>query len=254
MRRWIIALALCLWAALPVPVFAQARPPLVLAAASMQESLNAAADAWAARRHPRPILSFAASSALARQIEAGAPADIFISADAPWMDEIEQKGLLRARTRAPFLSNRLVLVAPAGKARPMVIGRKLPLTTMLGNGRLAMADPDAVPAGKYGKASLMALGLWSGVEAKIARGESVRAALALVEREQCPFGIVYATDARASKAVGVVGTFPAGSHPPIVYPIALLKTSAAPDAEGFRRFLISAEGKAIFRRFGFVTR
>lgn len=252
MRQLMIAFFLSLWLAVP-GAQAETKAPLVLAAASMQESLNAAADAWAARRHPRPVLSFAASSALARQIEAGAPADIFISADAPWMDAVEKKGLLRPRTRANFLSNRMVLVSPADKTRPMVINPKLPLARMLGDGRLAMADPDAVPAGKYGKASLTALGLWNSVEAKIARGDSVRAALALVEREQCPFGIVYATDALASKTVGVVGAFPANSHPPIVYPIALLKTSTAPDAEGFRRFLISAEGKAIFRRFGFVT-
>lgn len=254
MHRWITALALALWMLVAPAAFAETKPPLVLAAASMQESLNAAADAWAAKKHPRPVLSFAASSALARQIEAGAPADMFISADAPWMDEVEKKGLLRSRTRVPFLSNQLVLVAPAGKAKAMVINRSLPLARMLGDARLAMADPDAVPAGKYGKAALISLGLWRSVEGRIASGDSVRAALALVERGQSPLGIVYTTDARASKLVGIVGAFPANSHPPIVYPLALLKSATSPDAEGFRRFLISAEGKAIFRRFGFATR
>ena len=251
MFRFLHALfaALCLLAA-PV-AFAQARPPLVLAAASMQESLNAAADAWAAQGHPRPILSFAASSALARQIEAGAPADLFISADQDWMDAVAAKGLLRPRTRAPFLRNTLVLIGPAGQSRTVAIDRRLPLAAMLGNSRLAMADPDAVPAGKYGKAALQSLGLWRGVENRIARGDSVRAALALVERGQSPLGIVYATDARAASTIRIIGTFPASSHPPIVYPLATLKTSRSPDAEPFRRFLLSAKAKAIFRRFGF---
>ncbi|WP_419827817.1 molybdate ABC transporter substrate-binding protein [Sphingomonas sp.] len=234
---------------------AQTRPPLVLAAASLQESLTAAADAWTAKGHPKPTLSFAASSALARQIDAGAPADLFISADEPWMDDVAQHGKVKPDTRTSFLANTLVLVAPATAHGGTVrIRPGFPLAAMLGDGRLAMADPDAVPAGKYGKAALTALGVWLAVQAKVAPGESVRAALAYVERGQTPYGIVYGTDAKASKAVKVVGTFPEKSHPPITYPIATLATASSPDADGFRAFLISAPGKAIFRSYGFTAR
>jgi len=230
------------------------KAPLVLAAASLQESLTEAGAAWAALGHARPILSFAASSALARQIEAGAPADLFVSADEPWMDEIARKGLVRPRTRVSFLANRLVLIAPVASATRLTIARNFPIARALGNGRLAMADPDAVPAGKYGKAALTSLGVWAGVAPRVARAENVRAALALVERGEAPLGIVYATDARASKKVRILGVFPAASHPPITYPLAVLKSATSPDAEGFRQFLISRPGKAIFARYGFVAR
>ncbi|CAD7340084.1 molybdate ABC transporter substrate-binding protein [Sphingomonadales bacterium 56] len=233
---------------------ARERGPLVLAAASLQESLTAAADAWTAQGYERPILSFAASSALARQIEAGAPADLFLSADEPWMDAVAKKGLLRRGTRATLLTNKLVLIAPAGTMKAMQIRRGFPLARALGNGRLAMADPGSVPAGKYGKASLTALGVWPAIAAKIAAAENVRAALAMVERRQVPLGIVYATDARASKAVRIVGVFPEASHPPITYPLALLSRSTHREAAGFHRFLLSARAKAIFRRYGFGTR
>lgn len=236
------------------PAQAQTRGPLVLAAASLQEALSDAAKVWTGKRHAAPVLSFAASSALARQIEAGAPADLFISADEEWMDYVAGKQLLRPGTRATFLTNRLVLIAPVSSNARLTIGRNFPLARALGDGRLAMADPESVPAGKYGKAALTALGVWSGVEGKIARAENVRAALALVERGEAPLGIVYATDARASARVRIVGTFPASSHSPITYPIAVLKTATNPEAEGFRRFLLSREGKAIFARRGFVVR
>ncbi|MET0360334.1 MAG: molybdate ABC transporter substrate-binding protein [Sphingobium sp.] len=237
-----------------LPASAQEKGPLVLAAASLQESLSEAAALWAARHHPRPVISFAGSSALARQIGAGAPADIFISADEPWMDDVAAKGLVRSGTRVSFLSNRLVLIASVAAKTRIGIGRGFPLAAALGKGRLAMADPDAVPAGKYGKAALTALGVWDGVASKVARAENVRAALALVERGEAPLGIVYATDARASRQVRIIGTFPADSHPPITYPIAVLKGATSPDAEPFRRFLISRDGKAIFARYGFTTR
>lgn len=238
----------------PAPLHAQARGPLVLAAASLQEALTEAASAWTARKHARPVISFAGSPALARQIEAGAPADLFIPADEEWMDHVAARGLLRKGTRSVLLSNRLVLVAPAGSRARLVIGRNFPLARTLGSGRLAMADPDSVPAGKYGKMALVNLGVWPGVAGRIARAENVRAALALVERGEAPFGIVYATDARASAKVRVIGMFPPGSHPPITYPLALLKTASHPDAEAFRRFLLSPEGKAIFARRGFAAR
>lgn len=235
------------------PTQAAQRGPLVLAAASLQEALEEAADLWAARRHPQPVLSFAGSSTLARQIGSGAPADLFLSADEEWMDYVAAQGLIRPESRASFLSNRLVLIAPIESAAQLTIARDFPLARALGEGKLAMADPDSVPAGKYGRAALMHLAVWSAVEQKIARAENVRAALALVERGEAPFGIVYATDARASSQVGVIGAFPADSHPPIAYPIATLRTSTSPDAEPFRRFLLSREGKAIFARYGFVT-
>lgn len=236
------------------PAAAQPRAPLVLAAASLQESLGAAADAWARRGHPRPVISFAASSALARQIESGAPADMFVSADEVWMDYLAARKLLRGGTRVPLLTNRLVLVAPAGSKLRLTIGRGFPLARALGKGRLAMADPDAVPAGKYGRQALTRLGVWHSVKSRIARAENVRAALAFVARGEAPLGIVYATDARAEPGVRVVGTFPAASHAPITYPVALLARSTSRDAEAFRRYLVSPQGKAIFRRFGFGVR
>ncbi|MCP1468502.1 molybdate transport system substrate-binding protein [Sphingobium sp. OAS761] len=229
------------------------RGPLLLAAASMQEAMVAAADAWAARGHARPVLSFAGSSTLARQIRAGAPADLFLSADEDWMDDVERAGFIAPGSRAEMAGNRLVLVAPAGRRVGLRVGRHMPLARALGDGRLAMANPDSVPAGKYGKAALTALGVWPSVENKVARADNVRAALALVERGATPLGIVYATDARASRQVRVVGTFPAASHPPIRYPLARLKASRHSDAEGFRRFLLSSAGRALLTRYGFGT-
>ncbi|MEP9403247.1 molybdate ABC transporter substrate-binding protein [Sphingomonas sp. VNH70] len=237
------------------PVQAQPRPPVVLAAASLQESMNAAADAWARAGHPRPVLSFAASSALARQAAAGAPADLFVSADLEWMDDLDKRGLLAPGTRATLLGNRLVLVAPAGRAVRVALRPGGDLLRALGrDGRLAMADPDAVPAGRYGKAALERLRMWAAVAPRVVRAENVRAALALVERGAAPLGVVYATDARASAKVQVAGVFPAASHPPIVYPIARLKASRNPEGEGFRRFLTSRAGKTIFLRYGFTPR
>ncbi len=248
------ALALAMILAIATPAVAQQRGPLVLAAASLQESLNAAADGWAHKGHPRPVISFAASSALARQIESGAPADLFISADEDWMNYVASKGKVKAGTRVSFLTNSLVLIAPTSSRVRLTIAPRFPLARALGEGRLAMADPDAVPAGKYGKEALTRLGVWPSVEGKVARAENVRAALALVDRGETPLGIVYATDAKADPGVRVVGTFPANSHAPITYPVAGLTASTNRDAEGFRRYLISAEGKAIFRRFGFGSR
>lgn len=232
---------------------AQERGPVVLAAASLQESLAEAANVWAAKGHAKPVLSFAASSALARQVIAGAPADLFLSADEEWMDAVAKAGLLRAGTRATLLGNRLVLIAPVSSKIRLTPARGFALAKALGTGRLALADPDAVPAGKYAKAALAHLGVWAGVAAKVAPAENVRAAMALVERGAAPLGIVYATDARASKAVRVVGILPASSHPPIRYPVALLKTSRHRDAAGFRAFLLSKQGRAVFARHGFAN-
>jgi molybdate transport system substrate-binding protein len=232
---------------------AEPRGPLVLAAASLQESMNAAADAWAAHHHPRPVLSFAASSALARQVAAGGVADLFVSADEEWMDTLAKAGLIVPGTRTSFLGGALVLIAPAGSTLHLRPAPGFPLARALAGGRLAMADPDAVPAGRYGREALVHLGVWDAVSGQIARAENVRAALGLVAHGAAPLGIVYATDALAEPAVRVVGVFTAASHTPITYPVARLKASTNPDAEAFRRFLLSNEGKAIFRHYGFVA-
>ena len=250
MLRTLFASLIASIAALALGATAAPKAPLVLAAASLQESLDAAADRWATAGHPRPVISFAASSALARQIEAGAPADLFVSADEEWMDVLAAKRLIAAGTRADLVGNRLVVVEPAGR-RSAVPLNGARLARLLGAGPLAMADPDSVPAGKYGKAALTRLGAWDAVAPHVVRAENVRAALALVERGAAPFGIVYLTDARASSKVRIAGVFPATSHPPIVYPVARLAGSTNPDAEGFRRFLLSPRGRVIFARFGF---
>ena len=228
------------------------RAPVVLAAASLQDALGEAAEAWSAQGHPRPVLSFAGSSALARQIESGAPADLFVSADEAWMDSVERAGRLKPGTRRPLAGNALVLIAPAG----LGVDHAVPLDAAglagaLGDGRLAMADPEAVPAGRYGKAALEAFGLWRDVEARVAPAENVRAALTLVERGEAPLGIVYATDARASSRVRVVARFPAASHPPIVYPIAQVDGGRG-DGAPFQAFLLSPEGQAVLARHGFT--
>lgn len=226
--------------------------PLVLAAASMQGALDAVADDWANKGHPRPVISYAGSSALARQIESGAPADIFLSADEKWMDKVEQDGRIEAGTRADLLANALVLIAPAESKAEVDLGKSASLVAALGaTGRLAMADPDAVPAGIYGKQALTSLGLWAGVKAKVASADNVRAALALVESGEAPLGVVYATDAKATDRVHVVATFPGSSHEPIRYPVATIAGSTNPDARAFRTFLGSGEAQAIFARYGF---
>lgn len=250
-----LALLFALLAPIAAPASAAGREkgPLVLAAASLQDAMSGAADAWAARGHPRPVLSFAGSPALARQIKAGAPADLFVSADEDWMDDVERGGFVRPGTRADLAANRLVLIAPAGRAPHLRMGRGMALASALGQSRLAMADPDSVPAGRYGKAALASLGVWPSVAGKIARADNVRGALALVERGAAPLGIVYATDARASRLVRIVGTFPPASHPPILYPVALLESSRHRDAEGFRRFLLSPPVRALMARLGFLA-
>lgn len=227
------------------------QPLVVLAASSLQEALQAEADAWHAQDHPHPTLAFAASSALARQVESGAPADLFLSADETWMDTVEKAGGLKPGSRHDLLTNSIVLIAPLASATTIDLSKAASLDAAIGNGKLAMADPDAVPAGKYGKAALEHLKLWAGVSGKVARAENVRAALALVESGEAPLGIVYATDAAASKKVRVLATFPGDSHPPIRYPIAVLAASTNGQAGSFERFLSSPRGRAIFVKYGF---
>jgi len=226
------------------------RAPVVLAAASLQDALTEAAREWTAQGHQPPTLSFAASSALAKQVESGAPADLFVSADEAWMDTLAAKGLIDPASRAAFLSNRLVLIAPAASKTALTIGPGFPIAAALGDGRLALADPAAVPAGKYARAALEHFQVWDSIKDRIAAAENVRAALALVERGEAPLGVVYETDAKASAKVRVIGVFPADSHPPITYPIARLKGSTAAEAEAFRLWLTS-DAAPVFKRYGF---
>jgi molybdate transport system substrate-binding protein len=224
----------------------------VLAAASLKEALDEVDATYQKRGGEKSAISYAASSALAKQVESGAPADIFISADLDWMDYLDKRNLLKAGTRVNLLRNQIVLIAPADSKASITIGPKFPLAEALGSGRLAMADPDSVPAGKYGKAALEKLEVWPSVVDKVARGENVRAALMFVSRGEAPFGIVYRTDAAADPKVRIVGAFPDGSHPAIIYPAVLLSSGKSPSAEKFFAFLKSAEAAAIFRKHGFV--
>jgi molybdate transport system substrate-binding protein len=226
---------------------------LVFAAASLKNALDEAATVYQQQGGDKIVLSYAASSALAKQLEGGAPADIFISADLEWMDYVAQHGLIKPETRKRFLGNRLVLIAPQSSAIKIEIKPNFPLAALLKDGRLAMADPDSVPAGKYGKAALETLGVWSSVADKLARAENVRTALFFVSRQEAPLGIVYETDAAADKGVRIVATFPEDTHPPIVYPIALTASNANPAAGKFLDFLESPLAKPIFEKQGFTV-
>jgi molybdate transport system substrate-binding protein len=221
----------------------------VFAASSLQGPLDALARSFEAGSPHRVRTAYGASSALARQIEAGAPAQLFLSADREWMDHVAARGLLRAPAR-PLLSNSLVVVAPRSAPLRLEISPGFALSTALGRGRLAMADPRHVPAGKYARAALRSLGVWASVESRIAPAENVRAALALVARGEAPLGIVYATDARAEPGVLVAGTFPPESHPPIEYPLGILK-AATPAAEEFARYLAGEAARSTWSRHGF---
>ena len=186
------------------------------------------------------MISYAATSALAKQVEQGADADVFISADLAWMDYLAERNLIDPKTRFNLLANQLVLIAPKDSEITTTIAPGFPLAKLLGDGRLAIAGVDAVPAGKYGKAALQSLGVWDDVKDKLAQAENVRAALRLVSRAEAPLGIVYASDAKADPNVKVVGVFPADSHPPIVYPAAKLAASRSPAADGFLDYLRSS--------------
>lgn len=251
-RRCVLLVALVLSAGLPLagPVAARA-PVTVLAAASLKDVMDAQAAAFRQSTGNEVRLSYAASSALARQIEAGAPADIFMSADTDWMDHVDQRGLLKAGTRRDLLTNRLALIAPARSTLRLTVGRNMPLARALGGGRLAMAAPE-VPAGRYGRAALTSLGVWPSVEGRVASADNVRAALAYVSRGEAPLGIVYDTDAKADLGVRIVGLFPPGSHPPIVYPAAMLARSQEPVAQRFLEYLGTPAAEAVFRRYGFA--
>ena len=245
-------LALALWLTQAPPALAQARASVtVYAASSLKDALDELAKRFETDTGSRVTVSYAGSPMLARQIEKGAPADLFISADGEWMDYLEKRKAIRAASRANIVSNRLVLIAPAESTIALTIGPNFPLSAALGKGRLAMADPDSVPAGKYGKAALEKLGVWKAVAPKVARAENVRAALALVARAEAPLGIVYSTDAIAERKVRVVDKFSPTLHPPIVYPAAVLAESRSKIADALLRFLQSAPARAVWQRYGF---
>ena len=230
---------------------AQGRDLLVFAAASLRNALDDVNAEYQRQTGHKVVVSYASSPTLAKQIESAAPADVFISADLDWMDYLAQRRLIKPGTRRNLLGNRLVLISPTGAQRDVTISPGFPLANLLGSGRLAMADPDAVPAGKYGKAALEHLGVWASVQARIARAENVRAALALVARGEAPLGIVYQTDAAAEAKVKVVGFFPEDSHPPIAYPVAAVAASTAGTA-AYLEFLRSAAAKQYFEKQGFT--
>lgn len=225
---------------------------VVFAAASLKNALDAVDAAWKAESGKSATASYAASSALAKQIEEGAPADVFISADLDWMKYLADKKLIKDGSDVKLLGNRIVLIAPKDSAAKADIAANFDLAALLGDGRLAMGDVKAVPAGKYGKAALEKLGVWSSVEGKIAQAENVRAALKLVSTGEAPLGIVYQTDATAEPGVKVVGVFPEETHPPIVYPVGVTADSKSADAAAYVKYLQSAKAKELFEAQGFT--
>jgi molybdate transport system substrate-binding protein len=252
LRRLLRALVL-------VPLLAagavRAQDVTVFAAASLTNVLEQVGKAYREAGGAPVRFSFAASSALAKQIESGADADIFASADEQWMDYLAQRGLIVDGTRSARIGNALVLIVPATQARTVDIKPGLDLAGMIGDGRLATGDPAHVPVGRYAQQALTKLGVWSAVEPKLARSENVRAALALVERGEAPFGIVYATDAAASGGkVAVAATFPADTHAPIVYPIAIVAKRDRPEVSRFLDYLNGPDAAKFFREAGFSVK
>ena len=243
-----IALRAAALALLVAPAAARGGEVLVFAAASMKTALDAVAASWSAETGMPVALSYAGSSTLAQQIIAGAPAELFISASPEWMDAVAAEGLVAERR--DLLGNALVLIAHDPAAVPVEIGAGLDLGGLLGDEKLAMALVDAVPVGQYGKAALQSLGLWAGVAAQVAQADNARAALALVATGEAPYGIVYATDAAAEPRVHVLGVFPAASHPPIVYPAALI-AGAGEAARGLFAALSGPAARAVFAAQGF---
>ncbi|HXB19684.1 MAG TPA: molybdate ABC transporter substrate-binding protein [Steroidobacteraceae bacterium] len=256
MPRILTALALLCLSVLPTSRAAaeakQEEEILVFAAASLTNALQDIGAAYQKTAAVRVRMSFDASSNLAHQIEAGAPADLFFSADTEWMDYLESRHLIQSATRHNALGNQLVLIAPSGSQIRLRIAPHFRLAAALGQGRLAVADPDSVPAGRYAHAALSALGVWDEVVEQLARAENVRAAMRYVARGEAPLGIVYSSDALMDKSVRVVDSFPASTHEPIVYPVALT-TSARSEAGAFLAYLLSPQGREVFVKYGFTS-
>jgi molybdate transport system substrate-binding protein len=253
-RRSLLGLALAAAAAMALPLAAaHAEDVTVFAAASLKNALDDVAAAYKAETGKTVVISYAASSALAKQIEEAAPADIFFSADLAWMDYLEERDLIVKDTRHTLLGNEIVLVAPADSAATITVAKGMDLAAALGSdGRLAMANVDSVPAGKYGKAALEWLGVWEAVAPRVVQADNVRAALAFVATGEVPLGIVYQTDANSEPKVKVVGTFPADSHPPILYPAAMTASSTNPEARAFFDYLRSDAAKPAYEKQGFT--
>lgn len=248
MYRLLLAVLL----ALAAPAAAQEKPLLVFAAASLQTALPAIAAEWKRETGREVTFSYAASSALARQIDQGAPADLFISADMDWMEWAEKRNLMRPGTRRTIAGGALVLIAAKDDTTRLKLGRDMPLLAELGTSRLAMGEPSSVPAGRYGKAALEALGKWQTVAGKVAAADNVRAALTLVARGEARFGIVYASDAQIEPRVRIVDTFEANLHPPIAYPAAVTAVSAHPQAAKFLAYLASNSAHITLQKHGFM--
>lgn len=244
-----VCAAILLGLLLATPV--QAQDLTVFAAASLKEALDDVAQQFQKINNQKVVVSYAGTPALARQIESGAPADVFISADLDWMDYVDQRKLINVATRVNLLHNRLVLIAPVNSKVQVDIRPGFPLAKLLGDGKLAMADPDSVPAGKYGKAALEKLGVWSSVERNVARADNVRTAMNFVARGEAPLGVVYETDAFAEKKVRIMARFPQDTYPPIIYPVAVVASSKQATAPVFINYLKSREARAIFEKYGF---
>jgi molybdate transport system substrate-binding protein len=249
-RRAFLALTLGL---VFTPALAQAADLTVFAAASLKGSLDGAAKAWTAASGKKVVISYAASSALMKQIEQGAPADVFASADLDWMKYGTDKNLIKTDSVSNLLGNALVLVAPADSTATITLGPNADLAGAIGDSRIAVGEVKTVPAGKYARASLEKLGILKAVEPKFAQSDNVRSALALVARGEAKFGIVYATDAAAEPKVKVVATFPEDSHDPIIYPFGLTTASTNADAAAFLAFLKTPEGQKPFATAGFTV-
>jgi molybdate transport system substrate-binding protein len=231
---------------------AEPKELVIFAAASLTDALNEIGNAYTKESKIPVKFSFAASSALARQIESGAPAAVFLSADTEWMDYLQSRDLIELDTRENVVGNRLVLIAPAASTIRLQIVARMPIAQAMNGGRLATGDPDGVPVGKYAQAALMSLGIWNEVADRLVRADNVRSALAFVARGEAPLGIVYRTDARAEKKVRIVDTFPASSHPPIVYPAAAVKGADA-SARSFVQFLKGDAAQSLFKKYGFES-
>lgn len=244
-RRAMLALAAV--AAFSLPAAAQENVT-IFAAASMKNALDAVSASWTGGK---ATISYAASSALAKQIEEGAPADIFVSADLDWMKYLSDKNLTKKDTETQLLGNRIVLIAPADSTAAATLEKGFDLAGLLAGGKLAMANVDSVPAGKYGKAALETLGMWDSVSASVAQAENVRAAMALVSTGEAAAGIVYATDAAAEPKVKVLATFPADSHPAIIYPVAILAAAKSGAAGDFLRYMQTDSARKVFEGQGF---
>jgi len=251
----VVVSILAMAAAHPHPGSGRSQPPrrdvLIFAASSLQTALDELAEPIRRATGTGIKVSYASSSALARQIVERAPADLFISADLDWMNYVAERQLIRAESRVDLLGNRLVLIAPRDRLVKLTIGTGFPLAKALGSGRLALADPASVPAGKYARAALRSLGVWDSVAGRIAAAENVRAALLLVSRGEAPLGVVYYTDATPDTGVSIIDTFPLSTHPAIIYPAALLSASV-PEAARVLDFLKSEAAWTAFAKQGFT--